>query len=264
MFGQAIGATTQPQRAGGGLADLQVRVRSQPRLDGRCGRQRGRSVPRRRVADVMRRDAPSLDLLVGDRVDEHNVDIVQAQITGRHAGEREGQRVQSRHPLQAPRLVPLHEHRRPTVDSIRIFHVGVLHEGGEILSRHIGQGITPRRWRKLVPWFEPEALLQRAAAVRVQSGHPAYIDLRLRIRPVQTGREPRLRQRPADIEPAVCQPVDRHWCRPCVTRYARPLRDLYPDLSVHRLGAGPHADSQCLDAQRRHGIWPYLKHEPPT
>ena len=80
---KAIGATTQPQLAGGGLADIQVRVRRQPRLDGRCGRQRGRAVPRRRVAGVMRRDTPRLDLLAGDGVDKHKIDVFRAQITGR-------------------------------------------------------------------------------------------------------------------------------------------------------------------------------------
>ena len=42
MFGKAIRTTSQSQLAGDGLVDIQVRVRGQPRLDGRCGRQRGR------------------------------------------------------------------------------------------------------------------------------------------------------------------------------------------------------------------------------
>ena len=107
----------------------------------------------------MRRDTPRLDLLTGDRVDEHEVDVLRAQIIGSHTGEGESQRVQSRDTLQARRPVPrccrperaLLECHLYTVDIVRVFHFGMLHEGGDILKRRIGQPIAPRRWRTLVP-----------------------------------------------------------------------------------------------------------------
>ena len=42
-----------------------------------------RGILRRRVGDIVRRDTPGLDVLAGDRADEHQVDVFRAQITGR-------------------------------------------------------------------------------------------------------------------------------------------------------------------------------------